>query len=301
MNSGSIIPAQDVDSATAQTVYNQVVSKAGCSKASDTLNCLRGVDYSTMLAAANSVPGLLGYRSVDLSYLPRPDPSDNFFPQSPELCAGNAAKVPIIIGDQEDEGTLFALFQSNISTSAQLVDYLASYFPETSKSVVQGLVNLYPDDPTQGAPYNTGILYELYPEFKRLASILGDATFTLARRGYLETISSEVKAWSYLSSYFDSIPFLGTGHGTDILPLFFNFGIPSVPANTILTYYISFVNNLDPNAIQNLITWPQYTTSTKKLMNFNLLSNSLITDDFRQDAYEYLSAHVSNFRVKKSK
>jgi carboxylesterase type B len=298
MNSGSVIPAQDVDHPKAQKIYDQVVAEAGCGGQADTLNCLRGVSYTKLLNAANSVPGLLSYRSVDLSYLPRPDPSDNFFPLSPELATGRIAKVPVIIGDQEDEGTLFALFQSNVTTTSELVDYLASYFPDATRADIQGLVDIYPQAASAGSPFRTGILYSLYPQFKRLAAILGDATFTLTRRAYLDTISPQVKSWSYLSSYFYGLPFLGTGHGTDILPLFFNFNIPSNPANSILTYYIQFVNSLDPGSVNGL-QWPQYDTSTRKLLNFELLSNSIMEDDFRSAQFQYLSQRVSTFQVRR--
>jgi triacylglycerol lipase len=41
---------------------------------------------------------------------------------------GKYAKVPFIAGDQEDEGTIFTLFQSNITTTAELVSYLLNVF-----------------------------------------------------------------------------------------------------------------------------------------------------------------------------
>lgn len=301
MNSGSVIPAQQIDSPKPQAIYDTVVKNAGCAGSSDTLACLRTVDYETLLSAANSVPGLLSFDSVNLSYLPRPDSSDPFFPVSPEVALANGAftKVPVIIGDQEDEGTLFALFQSNLTTTADLVGYLSEYFTAAPVADIQGLVDIYPEDPTQGSPYNTGLLYNFYPQFKRLASLLGDATFTLTRRAYLAQISSQVKSWSYLSSYFYGLPFLGTGHGTDILPLFFNFGIPSNPANSILTYYISFVNTLDPNAVGGQMNWPQYSTSAPELLHFEAVSNSLITDTFRQAQYNYLVAKTSELEVRR--
>src|SRR5690606_12518013 len=73
MNSGSIVPAAPVDCPKGQAVYDQVVAKAGCAGASDTLACLRELPYDKFLEAANSVPAILSYHSVALSYLPRPD------------------------------------------------------------------------------------------------------------------------------------------------------------------------------------------------------------------------------------
>ena len=138
MNSGSIVPAVEVSHPKAQAVYDVVVNAAGCSGSSDTLECLRTIDYETFMRAADSVPGLFSYQSIALAYLPRPDPSSSFFPVSPEVANqnGNYAKVPMIAGDQEDEGPLFSLVQSNITTDAQLLDYVASAFPDTPRSVV---------------------------------------------------------------------------------------------------------------------------------------------------------------------
>lgn len=73
MDSGSIIPADAVDCAKGQDIYNTVVLHAGYSSASDRLACLRSIDYETYLEATISVPAYADYQSVALSYLPRPD------------------------------------------------------------------------------------------------------------------------------------------------------------------------------------------------------------------------------------
>ena len=98
-------------------MYDTVVDQAGCKGSPDTLACLRQVNYETFAAAVNYLPGILGYRSLDLAYLPRPDPASNFFPVSPEIAVANGrfSRVPVIVGDQEDEGTLFSLFHLALS------------------------------------------------------------------------------------------------------------------------------------------------------------------------------------------
>ena len=313
MNSGSLTPADNVTAPQAQAVYNTVLTNAGCSTASNHLACLRALPYETYLNAANSVPGIFGYRSVDLSYLPRPDPGNNFFSVSPEIALqkGAYAKVPVIIGDQKDEGTLFSLTQANITTNAELIQYLATYFPGNPNAVadVMALVANYPDQPLlgqpAGSPFDTGALYNIYPEFKRLAAILGDITFTLTRRYYLSLVSTQVNAWSYLATYLQGTPILGTFHASDILLADYGeTGELNVPTDSVMTYYISFVNNLNPNAISTaapLINWPQWTDSTgsPQLVDLGATSNSLITDNFRSGAYNYLmqSVEVGRFRV----
>ena len=62
------------------------------------------------------------------------------------IAEGKYADVPFIIGDQEDEGTLFALFQSNITTIPELVDYLSIfYFHNATRAQIEALVATYPD------------------------------------------------------------------------------------------------------------------------------------------------------------
>ncbi|KAI9712256.1 MAG: hypothetical protein M1828_001699 [Chrysothrix sp. TS-e1954] len=298
MDSGTAVPAVPVSDPKPQAIYDTVVKAAGCSGKSDTLTCLRSLPYQQFLNAANSVDGIFSYNSIDLSYLPRPDPEDDFFPTSPNV-ATTIAKVPVIIGDQEDEGTLFSLVQSNITNTDQLVTYLKSYFPYTPRSLVAELVATYPNSASAGSPFNTSVANEIYPEFKRLAAILGDITFTLARRSVLADLAREVTAWSYLSSYLYGTPVLGTFHGTDIFEDYYDLPDP-IPASTVQTYYISFVNYLDPNMISTaapLINWPRYSASSPELLNFKALTNGIIPDTFRQTSYNFLRAHSSDFRV----
>lgn len=275
MDSGSVVPATDVSSAKPQAIYNQVVGAAGCSSASNSLQCLRALPYGTFLNAVNSVPSIFGYRSVDLSYLPRPDPNSNFFQVSPQIAlqTGKYAKVPIIIGDQQDEGTLFSLSQTNITNGSLLTEYLESYFPLATPAQVSALVATYPDDPADGSPYNTGALYNIYPEFKRLAAILGDVSFMLTRRVYLNLVCSSVPAWSYLATYLQGTPVLGTFHASDIVEAYFDSPDP-LPATSIQCYCISFINNVQPNEyIGNpncvgTIVWPQYWTLERRAARF---------------------------------
>lgn len=267
MDSGSVVPAQSVTSLKAQNIFNTVANAAGCSpSASNVLDCLRAAPYSTFLNAVQSVPSAFGYRSLDLSYLPRPDSHDSFFSVSPEQAVlnGKYAKVPIIIGDQEDEGTLFSLSQSNITTDAQLKTYLASFYTTASATNVNNYINTYPDDPTAGSPFRTGNNNNIYPEFKRLAAILGDAAFNLQRRLLLNSISGNVKCWSYIASYLYNLPVLGTFHSIDTNEVYNDFPNSGVAAS-IQTFYTGFIVNQDPNSIQTASTsqqnWNQYTTS----------------------------------------
>jgi carboxylesterase type B len=299
MNSGSIVPADPVDCPKGQAIYDTVVAAAGCSSSSDTLECLRAVPYETLLNATNSVPGILSYNSLALSYLPRPD--GTVLTQSPEvlLAEGKYAQVPFIIGDQEDEGTLFALFQSNITTTTDIVEYFGTfYFHDATTAQIQALVDTYPDDIIDGSPFRTLFLNEWYPQFKRLAAMLGDLSFTLTRRAFLtlaNSVNPTVPSWSYLSSYDYGTPILGTFHGSDILQVFFGI-LPDYSSAATQAYYLSFVNTLDPNNGTDYQTWPRWSTSNQ-LMNFYSTFGTLIVDDFRSDSYDFIASNVNSFHI----
>ena len=298
MDSGSIVPADPVDCPKGQVVYDTVVETAGCSGAASTLDCLRGLDYDTFLNAANSVPGILSYSSVALSYLPRPD--GIVLTASPDVLVteGKYAAVPFIIGDQEDEGTIFALFQSNITTTAEIVTYLSTYFfHDATQAQIEALVATYPDDITDGSPFGTLIFNELYPQYKRLAAILGDLVFTLTRRAFLNVASevNPVPFWSYLGSYDYGTPLLGTFHGSDILQVFYGI-LPNYASAAIHTYYFSFVYNLDPNIGNNYMNWPQWSEG-QKLMQFYATGGDLLADDFRSDSYDWIAANVASLHI----
>lgn len=73
---------------------------------------------------ATSIPASTSYQSIALAYTPRSigkalKASSDTLPRTRKF-----AKVPFIIGDQEDEGTIFSLAQNNITTTSQLVDYI---------------------------------------------------------------------------------------------------------------------------------------------------------------------------------
>lgn len=307
MNSGSMVPADPVDCPKGQKVYDTVVKNAGCSGAADTLACLRALPYDTFLKAANSVPAILSYTSVALSYLPRPD--GKVLTQSADklVLAKKYAAVPMIIGDQEDEGTLFSLFQSNITTTSKLVSYLNDvFFHDATESQIESLVSTYTPLLSAGSPFGTGILNEIYPGFKRLAAILGDLTFTLTRRVFLDAATSlnpSVPAWSYLASYDFGTPILGTFHGSDLLQVFYGI-LPNYASKSIQSYYANFVYNLDPNDASGGTSskskvaqdWPQW-QKERKLVQFFSNYAGYLKDDFRSDSYNYIKANVDAFHI----
>lgn len=269
---------------------------------------LTRVCFQTLLNATNSETFLLSYQSIALSYLPRPD--GTFLTVSPDaaISSGKFARVPFIIGDMQDEGTLFAAAANNISTTQEISQFLRQRFFSNPAANIDGLVANYPDDPAAGSPYGTGSEYNFFPQFKRLASLLGDSVFTLVRRGmlnYTTTVAPDVPSWSYLGVFDHGTPYLGTPHGSDLIQVFYG-EKDNYAARAIMLYYLNFVYNLDPNngtggaqpqpgiggsPTPSLINWPQW-GENHTLVQFDANSFNYTQDDFREEAFEFLVANA---------
>ena len=303
MNSGTLFPADPVDTAKAQAIYDTVVEEANCTHTNNTLDCLRSVDYDTFVRATNSVPSSTSYNSIALSYLPRPD--GNVVVDSGEVLVQTSkyAAVPMLVGDQEDEGTIFSFFQTNLSDTNALVDYFSSlYYHGATKSQLLALVKTYPDSIPTGSPYNTGFTGEVYPGFKRLAAILGDVGFTLLRRVMLDTALKShpsTPIWSYLSSYDYGTPVLGTFHGSDLSPIFF--GAQQTHASqSLFYYYTNFAYTLDPNGSgegdNKYQYWPQW-NEERQLLHLFHDNSTLLADNFRWNNYQWISENIKLLRL----
>jgi acetylcholinesterase len=287
MQSGS--PQQTSDITAGQPYYDFLVESTGCSGSSDTLECLRDAPYDILKAAVNNTPSIFSYQSVALAWPPRVD--GVFLVDDPQklLKRGEVARIPFVSGECDDEGTLFSLTSTNVTTEADLRTYLkAYYFPNATDSQMDDLLTLYPQDVTQGSPYDTGTQNALTPEFKRIASITGDFVFQAPRRYFLQTVSDKQKTWSYLSKRLKSVPILGSFHESDI---------PNIYGGGDLTdFLIQFVTNLDPNGILSP-QWPQYTTSSPQLMTFlgdQVTNNNrtITLDTYRVKQMEFIT-HLS--------
>ncbi|KAI0060458.1 carotenoid ester lipase precursor [Artomyces pyxidatus] len=281
MQSGSPIPVGDISGG--QPYYDALVRGTGCSGSSDTLQCLRDAPYASLKSAMDDTPGIFAYQSLVLAWLPRADGVFLTAPPQQLVLQGSVANVPIISGDCDDEGTLFSLSTLNVTTDQQLQDYLSQiYLPNATTAEIEHLLELYPEDITEGSPFDTGILNALTPQFKRLAALQGDVVFQAPRRFFLQQRSGKQNIWSFLSKRLKDIPGLGSFHGSDILNAYGD--------EDMADYIIRFAANLDPNGNTN-INWPKYTTGSPNLLTFldGLIPQTITQDTYREDGFNYLT------------
>ncbi len=170
------------------------------------------------------------------------------------------------------------------------------------------LLTLYPQDVTQGSPYDTGTENAFTPEFKRIASLLGDLVFQAPRRFFLNNLSEKQNTWSFCTLHITIFPFTGSGpcphshvdfhtvskrlkslpvlgslHGSDIQNIY--------GGGDLTNYLIQFATNLDPNGGLSP-QWPRYTTSSPQLMTLvdSQVTNRTITlDTYRVEAMKFLT------------
>ncbi|KIY52459.1 alpha/beta-hydrolase [Fistulina hepatica ATCC 64428] len=282
MQSGAPIPVGNITHG--QKYYDQIVEDTGCSGDSDTLECLRGVSYDTLVDAMNNSPFFFAYQSLDLAWLPRVD--GVFLTDLPQqlVADGVIADIPFINGNNDDEGTLFSLSTLNITTDDEFYDWVQEYFlPNATEDQLDELLELYPSTLADGSPYNTSDLDTLSTQYKRIASFQGDVVFQSVRRYFLEHTADKQNVWSYLNKRLKWVPYLGSFHGSDLLQVYGD--------EELTDYLIRFAVNLDPNGDTD-IEWPQYTTASPQMlmMQDDLLEPLTTTEDtYRKAPMAYLN------------
>jgi len=295
MQSGAPLPVGDIT--LGQKHYNDLVLRTSCLHTEDTLDCLRRTPYETLKAAIDASMGIFDYTSMALSWIPRPDGT---FIQSPPIDMiedGRVARVPIINGVVNDEATLFSLSLGGIKTESELRRYLRHFqLPDATEEEMNKLLKLYPDDPAQGSPYDTGEANQVTPQWKRLSSIQGDLVFQAPRRLFLKNLSPRQDRWSYLSKLLDGFPDLGTAHSSDLMNVF--------GGGVMTDYFIRFINTLDPNGSTSpraQAEWPKYDPERPLLLTFlpeHANPSVIVTDDnFRQEQMEWFAEMTKRYSM----
>lgn len=284
MESGSMWNTKSINSTRPQLTFDALALAVGCEFAQDVLACMRQVPVQQMNIAQNNI-------SIPLTFGPRYD--YQALPQQPYdlIAQGKYAQVPYIIGDQTDEGTLFSLSLSFVS-SFPVFDVLVEYLsPDSTLAEAAELTLLYPNIASLGSPFGTGSANELYSGYKRNSAYLGDFIFNFPRRYVLQHTSSAVNAWSYNCDAFRGTPYLGTFHGSDVGLVFYTADSPA--SNSMRNYWISFANSRNPNHSGDT-QWPMYSQG-QNLLNITATSNTLIPDTFRQTACNVINSNIQDF------
>ncbi|KAJ3751248.1 esterase 1 [Lentinula detonsa] len=315
LESGSAATALTFNAQHRQIDWNNFVAGvsgcAGLSETNNTFGCLQSVNTTAildgLLIAENEAP-------EEIPWSPAIDGEGGFMPELPSLlfAKGTFAKIPFIAGTNLDEGTLFIPPAINYTTEVIMNDIIANYSPPVPsvstgqlEDAVTHLLDLYPDIPALGSPFNTGNdTFGLSPGYKRMSALFGDLTFQSQRRLWIQTASNAgVKTFSYLftqpqPTYPASI---GVFHSSELA---FVYGAPpNATASAIglstamIDYWVSFATSLDPNDGKGSSrpTWEQYTPDNQVLIQLNGDNTTIIPDDYRKEGIDFINSMPLTF------
>ncbi|KAI0060457.1 carotenoid ester lipase precursor, partial [Artomyces pyxidatus] len=280
MQSGSPTPVGSITHG--QPYYDALVANVGCTGAADTLQCLRGAPIDRLRVAINNSPGLYAFQSLVQAWTPRAD--GIFLNDNPQNLVrdGSVANVPFITGNCDDEGTIFSLSTTNLTTDQHVHEYMAQYYLRNAPDAdVQQLLQIYTNDTTQGSPFGTGAANAVTPQFKRLAALQGDIALQAPRRFFAQQRSPKQPVWSFLSKRLKTVPDFGSIHGSDLQSTY--------TQGDLTDYFIRFAVTLNPNG--NAAThWPQYSNaSPQQLTLWDGPTSNVTEDTYRVDGFNLLT------------
>ncbi|CAK7230650.1 hypothetical protein SEUCBS140593_007657 [Sporothrix eucalyptigena] len=309
-------PTADVD--LWQPTYDGFVKAAGCQNSTDTLQCLRGIDNTTLSAIFNNKTlnpfGANAPReymfAVDGDFIPAPN--------SELLQTGQFARnVSYLIGTNFDEGTTVG--PKGVNSTEDLNAYLVKEMLTIDNASLAILDYLYPDIPSLGVPST----YEGRPpasssvgsQYKRAAVVGGNVIMdaptrltTLAMASFNETV------YRY---HFNVVPngytnLQGATHAAEVALTFYDldgsgYSVPPIGgpnhdklldmANIMTAMWIGFVYTGDPNTLVHSLSpygtphWPAYTLPDPRNYVFTI-NETLYTepDTYQAAGINYMMA-----------
>lgn len=232
--------------------FETYVNAAGCSGTMDELKCLRSKD-TTALQLANVPNPYPGQSSAPLFYW---TPTiDGDFIQDYPYCLfeqGNFVKVPIIFGDDTNEGSGFA---ANASSPADVATFMQNNYPHLTTADTDEINQRYPLMPP---------LPERAAYFPSASAAYGEATFTCPGNFIALSFAKAhcpYKVWNYrynvlqannvasglgVPHTFESPAIFGLGNANDnVSSSYATYNAEIIPV--VMDYWISFVRELTPN------------------------------------------------------
>ncbi|KAI3621539.1 extracellular triacylglycerol lipase precursor [Moniliophthora roreri] len=277
----------------------------------DSFTCLKTASSSTLLQATGVS---FAEAREQFPFVPALDGPGGVLPELPsEMYAkGQFSKIPFISGTNLDEATPFtptATSSSDTIRNGIISNYTTNSDDPALQAAADQLLQLYPDVPALGSPFNTGNeTFGLSSQYKRSAAITGDLMFHSVRRLWTKAaVQAGVKAYGYLLTgprLATIPPELGVSHG---LELFYVFGLVPLAGGSpldialslkMMDYWISFATVLDPNdgKGESRPAWPQYATSNPSILEFNTNNVTAIPDNYRANGVGFINSNPALFR-----
>jgi len=248
-------------------------ANTGCNNTNDPMTCLRNTATSKLQAA--------DYTSVFPGHKIKPRRSwgpavdGELIPDLPITLfnAGKSVRVPLIIGNEPNEGTLFA---PNINNATAFQQFFNENYPRLNYTQLQAIATQYP--PTDPVPQHASY-------FGPAARAYGESTLICPGLWIARATSSSIWSYSFnISVAVDWANGLGAYHTIDTGAIFGpNYSGPSTDAaikgyetvnsgvvDVVMGYYLSFVKTLDPNTEKSAAapTWEGFGGAAGRRLEF---------------------------------
>ncbi|QSZ30354.1 hypothetical protein DSL72_004877 [Monilinia vaccinii-corymbosi] len=228
--------------------FDRFANAAGCGSAGDPLACLRSQSTAALQAANVASPYPAQAGSPLFYWTPTID--GTFIPDYPYTLfdQGLFVDVPIIFGDDTDEGSVFA---PNASSPTDISTFFQNNYPYLTPADTATINNQYPLQPP---------LPNHSPYFPSASAAYGEATFVCPAIMISTALSLSSPTWHYRYNVHDThnlasglgVPHVselpaifGPGNANDGTTSYTTYNAAIVPV--VMKYWISFVRNLDPN------------------------------------------------------
>ncbi|KAL2675704.1 hypothetical protein Neosp_011894 [[Neocosmospora] mangrovei] len=308
LESGSPV-AKFADADTWQPYFDALVKKTGCTNETARLECLRELPWETLNDIFNNT-NPLGVTAPTFSAVVD---GDFMTAQGSRLLKdGKFAHVPVLIGNNFDEGTAYV--KQGINTDDQWEAWLTSL--GMSATQISSLSALYPDDPAVGIPSSQVGRPAASPwglQYKRAAAFAGDYQQHSGRRLLVESYAAaNLPVYSYLwNVYVNGLgPIYGATHFQEVAFVFNNIhgvGYATNPfegkpetfvelADLMSKMWVAFIHGTNPNNVSNCnLTWPKYTVNKPNNYVFDVNRTALAyveKDNYREASIDYLLQSV---------
>ncbi|CCX07911.1 Similar to Lipase 1; acc. no. P79066 [Pyronema omphalodes CBS 100304] len=283
LESGNAVGPPLNDTRWYQPKYNRIISATGCADASDTLECLRSVPYNAI------------YKVPEMGNEWYPIADGDMIREWPSAAIreGRFQKMPLLLGQNTDEGTSFAALGQN--TDEDIVRMLQcstrwTFTPHQAKT----LISLYSTDPTVGCPYGTGnrTFEELGKQYKRYASMVGDMMMDGPRRFLASEMAKyEKNVYSYRFDAWskNDTDRIGVGHFQEVAYVMENPQFLGTDKQTLslskqmARMWTSFAATGNPGG-----GWERYDRSNPKNLVLRLDKSYMEEDNYRKKAIEWI-------------
>jgi len=228
---------------------------SGCSEGADQLDCLREAPVETLLAnGMQPAPGAGELVEAKWSFAAVIDGADGVLPDAPQALfdRGEIAKVPYLLGANNDEGTTLVIRATPLADEAEYLADLDKRYGQHATTIAA----LYPAANFAG-DVNLA-----------RAHVLGDASLVC---GTHDTAQRAARAGLPVYLYNFNMPWslaptlLRAGHASEISHVF---GLPHTPmpdpetvevAEAMNAYWARFAKTGDPNGAGAPAEWPKFT------------------------------------------